>query len=55
MEKNNNVVFLFKSKIPYTLNLPDTKCDIIIKQNCFVEDIINDLKLYIEFLESDYD
>lgn len=55
MKKNNNVVFLFKNKIPYNLNLPDTKCDIIIKETCFVEDIINDLKLYIQFLESDYD
>lgn len=54
MEKNNNVVFLFKSKIPYTLNLPNTKCDIVINQTCFVEEIIQDLKFYIQFLEEDF-
>lgn len=54
INKNNNVVFLFKNKIPYTLNLPDTRCDIVINQTCFVEEIIQDLKLYIKFLDKDF-
>lgn len=44
-----------KKGFPYVLDLPDTCLNIKIKNQCSTEEIIDNLKLYIDFFEFEKD
>ena len=47
----SNSVAKNKKGFPYVLDLPNTYLNLQIKNQCSTEEIIEDLKLYIDFFE----